>query len=145
MNEQPKKVPMNPVYKQVWNCPSRYLLLYGSRSSGKSDFVALQIINNLMTWDYYSLISVRKTYESIMESSFRTLVDKIEALDLEQEFVITKSPLKIVCKRNNNQVIFRGLDKLYSVGSMTQANYVQLRIQVLFTTRKMYLIPMRSI
>lgn len=126
MNEQPKKVPMNPVYKQVWNCPSRYLLLYGSRSSGKSDFVALQIINNLMTWDYYSLISVRKTYESIMESSFRTLVDKIEALDLEQEFVITKSPLKIVCKRNNNQVIFRGLDdtsKLRSIKDPSAIHY----------------------
>ena len=105
-----KELSMNECFKELWNCEDRYMLLYGSRSSGKSQFIATKIIVNMMTHSYYSLIAVRLTYESIQESSYKTLCETIKDMGLETEFTITKSPMKIVYKQNGNQVIFRGLD-----------------------------------
>lgn len=128
--EQQKVVKLNPHFQSLWNNSDRFLILYGSRSSSKSDFIATQIVSNLMTHEYYSLISVRKTYESIMESSFKTLVEKIESLGLSSEFTITKSPMKIVCKKNNNQVIFRGMDDMAKLKSIKDPSAIHFEEDV---------------
>ena len=128
--EQSRKITLNPHFKSLWNDNSRVLILYGSRSSSKSDFIATQIVSNLMTHEYYSLISVRKTYESIYESSFRTLVEKIESLGLANEFTITKSPMKVLCKRNGNQVIFRGMDDMGKLKSIKDPSAIHFEEDV---------------
>ena len=112
------EIDLNPRFESLWECKDYYMILYGSRSSSKSDFVATKLIANMMLLPYCFIVSIRNKYVDIAETSFKTMKEKIEALGVEKDFTITVSPFKIVYKPNGNSVIFRGLDRPESLKSL---------------------------
>jgi phage terminase large subunit len=103
----------------------RYLVLWGSRGSSKSDFTAKKLIYRCLTEDYFRYILIRKDYNSIKDSSYQTIKDIIYELELHELFEFKVQPLEIVCK-NGNKFIARGCDdtnKLKSVKDPTGAWY----------------------
>lgn len=88
----------------------RYLILYGSRGSSKSDFVAKKLVFMCLTEPYFKFILYRKQYNVIQESSYANIKATIEDLGLQSLFAFRTSPLSITCI-NGNKFIARGGDK----------------------------------
>jgi PBSX family phage terminase large subunit len=103
----------------------RYLILWGSRGSSKSDFTAKKLIWRCITEKYFRYILIRNNYNSIKDSSYQTIKDLIIDLGLESLFEFKLQPLEIVCV-NGNKFIARGCDdtnKLKSIKDPTGAWY----------------------
>lgn len=87
----------------------RYVILYGGRGSGKSDFTAKYLIYRCLTDKYFRFILVRNTYSTIKDSQYQTIKDLIVDLGLAELFDFKLQPLEIECK-NGNKFIARGCD-----------------------------------
>lgn len=95
----------------------RYTILYGSRGSGKSDYLAKQLVFNCLNDTYFKCILYRKNYNTIEESSYENIKQTIISLGLTQLFTFRKSPLGIIC-HNGNRFIARGGDDPNSLKSI---------------------------
>lgn len=112
-----------PCYRHLHQSKSAVNLLYGGRDSGKSHFIAQELIIKCLTQDYFRCLIVKKTYPSIKDSQFQTLKDIVTEWGLEPLFKFYTSPYEIVCK-NGNKFIARGCDapeKLKSIKDPTDA------------------------
>jgi len=115
----------NHIYIPLLRDNNRVKILYGGRNSGKSDFIAQQIIINLLGEKFYRIVLVRKFYNSIETSQFQTIKDYIKLWKLEDCFHISTRPLKIVSKINPNNIVYaKGLDKEDNTKSMKDVNAV---------------------
>lgn len=108
---------INEHFVPLTQCFDRYVILYGSRGSSKSDYVSKQLIFNCLSHSYFKCILYRKTYNTIQESSYETIKQNIIALGLESLFVFRKQPLAIDCI-NGNRFIARGGDNALSLKSI---------------------------
>ena len=108
---------VNTAFIPLLECKDRYVILYGSRGSSKSDFVSKQLIFNCLTHSYFKCILYRKTYNTIQESSYETIKQNILAMGLESLFTFRKQPLSIDCI-NGNRFIARGGDNALSLKSI---------------------------
>ena len=108
---------VNTAFVPLLECKDRYLILYGSRGSSKSDFVSKQLIFNCLTHSYFKCILYRNTYNTIQESSYETIKQNIIAMGLESLFTFRKQPLSIDCI-NGNRFIARGGDNALSLKSI---------------------------
>jgi PBSX family phage terminase large subunit len=95
----------------------RFLILYGSRGSSKTDYASKQLIFNCLTHSYFKCILYRKNYNTIHESSYETVKQNILSLGLESLFEFRTSPLQIICK-NGNRFIARGGDDSQALKSI---------------------------
>lgn len=100
---------INEKFIPLTKCNDRYLILYGSRGSSKSDFATKLLIYRCLSHKYFKCILYRKNYNSIKDSSFETLKQAIFDLGLESLFVFKQNPLEIICL-NGNKFIARGGD-----------------------------------
>lgn len=99
--------------------------LYGGRDSGKSHFIAQELILKCLGADYFKCILIKKTHESIKDAQWQTIKDIVEDWGLSDQFIFRNSPLEIECK-NGNRFIARGCDKpekLKSIKDPTDAWY----------------------
>jgi phage terminase large subunit len=97
---------LNDKYKPLFENKTRYNVISGGRGSGKSFSVALYLL--LLTFeDNRTILFARYTMTSIAISIFPEFKDKIEILNLEDIFDITKS--EIINKRTGSKIIFRGI------------------------------------
>ena len=87
---------INKAFVHLTKCTDRYLILYGSRGSGKSDYVSKQLIYNCLTHKYFKCILYRKNFNTISESSFETIKQNIIELGLTSLFDFRVSPLQII-------------------------------------------------
>jgi phage terminase large subunit len=101
----------NDVHLPLLFSDKRRRVIYGSRDSGKSDFVAQAHIIQALQSKFFRGLLVRKYYASIKSSQFQTILDYINYWDLKPYFKITENPLKITCKFNDNSISAVGLDK----------------------------------
>lgn len=112
---------INEHFVPLNECRDRYLILYGSRGSSKSDYTAKRLIFQCLTFGYFKCILYRKNYNSIKDSSYETLKQAIYDMGLESVFVFKQNPLEITCI-NGNKFIARGGDdpnKLKSIKDPT--------------------------
>ena len=109
------------IYIPLLHDKNRYNVIYGGRNSAKSHFIAQDIIMNLLNDEFFRFILLRKYRASIKDSQWQTIVDLIRLYELQEEFHITTSPLEIVCLRNHNKVLSRGLDKDSNTKSIKDA------------------------
>ena len=113
---------VNPIYHHVLNSEARVIISFGGRDSGKSFFTGGQYIPLCMSAEkYFRAVAVRKTYTSSKDSTFTEIRDGIEALGIQEDFSIIKSPLEITHK-NGNKIIFRGMDKPTNLKSLKGIN-----------------------
>ena len=107
------KVQANPCFKEVDQSTKRYIVMKGSAGSGKSVDTAQNYILRLMADKGRNLVCIRKSDITNRDSTFAELTGAIYRMfgdKAEQYWKITQSPLKLTCKANGNQIIFRGMN-----------------------------------
>lgn len=107
------RVQANPAFKEVNRSKKRYIVMKGSAGSGKSVDTAQNYILRLMSDKGRNLVALRKSDITNRDSTFAELTGAIYRMfgdKAEQYWRINLSPLKITCKANGNQIIFRGMN-----------------------------------
>lgn len=107
------KVQANPCFKEVDRSKKRYIVMKGSAGSGKSVDTAQNYILRLMKDKGRNLVCIRKSDITNRDSTFAELTGAIYRMfgdKAERYWQINMSPLKLTCKANGNQIIFRGMN-----------------------------------
>lgn len=107
------KVQANPCFKEVDRSTKRYIVMKGSAGSGKSVDTAQNYILRLMHDKGRNLVCIRKSDITNRDSTFAELTGAIYRMfgdKAERYWQINMSPLKLTCKSNGNQIIFRGMN-----------------------------------
>ena len=97
---------LNKKYRSLFNSPTRYYIITGGRGSSKS-FSVGTFLSLLSFEDDEKILFTRKTMTSAHISVIPEFKDKIERLEKEYCFDITKT--EITNKLSNSQILFRGL------------------------------------
>lgn len=103
----------NPGFKEVNQSKKRYIVMKGSAGSGKSVDTAQNYILRLMQDKGRNLVCIRKSDITNRDSTFAELTGAIYRMfggDAEKYWQVTRSPLKLTCRANGNQIIFRGMN-----------------------------------
>lgn len=106
-------VQANPCFKEVDRSTKRYIVMKGSAGSGKSVDTAQNYILRLMQDKGRNLVCIRKSDITNRDSTFAELTGAIYRMfgdHAERYWQINMSPLKLTCKANGNQIIFRGMN-----------------------------------
>lgn len=106
-------VQANPCFKEVDRSNKRYIVMCGSAGSGKSVDTAQNYILRLMHDKGRNLVCIRKSDITNRDSTFAELTGAIYRMfgdKAERYWQINMSPLKLTCKANGNQIIFRGMN-----------------------------------
>jgi phage terminase large subunit len=106
-------VKANPGFREVNQSQKRYIVMKGSAGSGKSVDTAQHYILRLMKDKGRNLVAMRKSDITNRDSTFAELTGAIYRMfgdKAEQYWQINKSPLKLTCRHNGNQIIFRGMN-----------------------------------
>lgn len=107
------KVQANPCFREVDRSTKRYIVMKGSAGSGKSVDTAQNYILRLMRDKGRNLVCIRKSDITNRDSTFAELTGAIYRMfgdQAERYWQINMSPLKLTCKANGNQIIFRGMN-----------------------------------
>lgn len=105
-------------YKPIIFSRHRYCILYGGRSSAKSDTAAQKMIKLCREEDGFKGVAVRKVYATLKDSCYSKLLSIIDRNNWDDEFHCTTSPLEISHKPSGRKILFRGLDKAEKVKSL---------------------------
>lgn len=106
-------VQANPCFREVDSSTKRYIVMKGSAGSGKSVDTAQNYILRLMKDKGRNLVCIRKSDITNRDSTFAELTGAIYRMfgdKAERYWQINMSPLKLTCKANGNQIIFRGMN-----------------------------------
>lgn len=106
-------VQANPCFREVDRSDKRYIVMKGSAGSGKSVDTAQNYILRLMQDKGRNLVCIRKSDITNRDSTFAELTGAIYRMfgdQAERYWQINMSPLKLTCKANGNQIIFRGMN-----------------------------------
>ena len=106
-------VKANPCFKEVDRSKKRYIVMKGSAGSGKSVDTAQNYILRLMKDKGRNLVCIRKSDITNRDSTFAELTGAVYRMfgdKADQYWQINMSPLKLTCKANGNQIIFRGMN-----------------------------------
>lgn len=99
-------IKINEKYKPLFAKNTRYYCISGGRGSGKSYSVALYLL--LLTFENSrTILFARYTMTSVAISIFPEFIDKIQTLELDDLFEITKS--EIINKLTGSKIIFKGI------------------------------------
>ena len=109
----------NPVYVPYLEATERKQLFFGGSSSGKSRFLAMRTVYDLLKGGRNYLIA-RQVGRTLRGSVFTELLKVINDWGVEQLFTINKSDMLITCI-NGYQAIFAGLDDVAKLKSLTPA------------------------
>ena len=103
----------NPSFKQVDRSRKRYIVMKGSAGSGKSVDTAQNYILRLMQDKGRNLLCIRKADVTNRDSTFAELQGAIFRMfgdQYKKYWYINESAMKIRCKLNRNEIIFRGVN-----------------------------------
>lgn len=120
-------VPVNDIFMPIWMRTSDIHLLFGGRGGGKSEAVFDRLLNNCLTDKYFRCYYGRKVFDTVRGSCFKTLVESIKKLGLEDQFLYSEadnSSMVITCKRNRNQFIPFGADKSDKLKSIKDPTHI---------------------
>ena len=117
------EININAAYKPATKTKARYRVLYGGAGSGKSHFVAQEVLLNMMSDKEYSYLVVRKTGKSIRNSVFRLLTEMINDNNLSGYFKINKTEMTIMCVTGAS-LITSGLDDVEKLKSVANINRI---------------------
>lgn len=109
-------------YELIW-CTTRYLVLYGGASSGKSYFITQRYITKIIKpTAKMNLLVIRKTKVSTRQSTFALFKQVLNDWDMIDDFKIRESDMTMVCKDNGNIILFSGCDDTERLKSSTTEN-----------------------
>ena len=105
-------------YKPILISRHRYNVLFGGRSSAKSDTACQKMINLCREEVGFKGVAIRKVYNTLKDSCYSKLVSIINRNGWENEFYCIKSPLEITHISSGRKIIFRGLDEAEKIKSL---------------------------
>lgn len=108
-------------YNDFWKFKGRYRVVKGSRASKKSKTTALWYATflNKKGFEKANLIVFRKTYRTLKDSCFTDLKWAFTRLGVINDWVFTLSPLEATRKSTGQKILFRGLDDVLKITSVT--------------------------
>lgn len=111
-------------YNEFWKFKGRYRVVKGSRASKKSKTTALWYATflNKKGFEKANLIVFRKTYRTLKDSCFTDLKWAFTRLGVINDWVFTLSPLEATRKSTGQKILFRGLDDVLKITSVTVEN-----------------------
>ena len=99
-------IDINKKYAPISQADSRYFIITGGRGSGKSFSINLLLV--LLTYEKgHTILFTRYTLASAYISIIPEFIDKLEQLDIFDDFYITKDEIKN--KRSGSKIIFKGI------------------------------------
>ena len=108
-------------YIADWN---HYIyMLMGGYGSSKSFNTAIKLIIKAYQEERKILV-IRQTFATHRDSTFEDLKFAIDYLGLTDYFDVRLSPLKIKCKHNGSEILFRGLDDVNKIKSIKDISIV---------------------
>lgn len=117
------KKDINPIFYHILKSDARVIINYGGRDSGKSFFTGGQYIPlALETEDYFRGVAIRKTNTSNKDSTYQEILDGVNLYKMNHNIRDLKAPLEFRHK-NNNKIIFRGMDDLVNLKSLKGINF----------------------
>lgn len=123
-------LPINDVYLPYLQTAFRREIYYGGAGSGKSVFVAQKILLGVISEKGWNVLVVRKTGDTNRHSTFVLFRQWIAMLDLESSFLVRESDMTITYLPNKNTIIFKGLDNVEKLKSITFMNGVLTKIWI---------------
>jgi phage terminase large subunit len=117
-----KQSNFNPVYLPLLKNKSRYLVLYGGSSSGKSHFAAQRYVARILNEKPMNLMVVRQVSKDHRDSTFALFKQVINAWQAGAYFKINEGDMRIKCLKNGNMIVFKGLDDVENLKSTTFEN-----------------------
>jgi phage terminase large subunit len=108
------------VYDAAWNSTKRFVVLRGSRASGKSWFMGYKLIFKLVMFPLSNVIVLRDIYESNRNSTHKLLISTIKRLGFDSLFTWSESEtgtLTIVRKKTRQKIFFCGMNNPESLTS----------------------------
>ena len=106
-------------YGPLWKSTKRYVVVKGSRASKKSTTAALKIIVRMMQMPLANTLVVRQTAASLKDSCFTQLRWAIDRLGVSHLWKARVSPLELEYIPTGQKILFRGLDDVLKVTSIT--------------------------
>jgi phage terminase large subunit len=112
---------INPAYHDYLEDYRRVQIFKGGASAGKSVFISQRTIYNFLMYPGYNVIVIRKINADNHDSTFSELSKVINDWSLESAVHINKAKgqEEFYCKHNKNKIIFRGLDDVEKIKSVT--------------------------
>lgn len=111
-----------PCYLHLLQSQADIDFLWGGRDSGKSYFIACILIILCLKLPYFRCFLIKKSFNTIQESQWRTIKDICEAWGVDHLFVFKIAPLSIECI-NGNKFLARGCDDHQSIKSTKDPNF----------------------
>lgn len=102
-------VPINDIYFPYFGQYHRHKIFYGGRGSGKSKFIAQDLIYKCANSPYFKYQYSRKHQVDIKESQYELLKQTISEFKMWRDFAFNASTLRIT-HRTGNCFIAKGLD-----------------------------------
>jgi len=100
------EVNLHKEYQRLWQSSKRYILVTGGRGSGKSFGVAVYVATKSYE-DYFKALFTRFVMKTAHDSVIPELTSKIEVLNLQEDFHVTKTD--VINKVTGNEILFRGI------------------------------------
>lgn len=111
-------------YEHLHNSTADIDFVWGGRDSGKSYELSKRCALKMLEPDYFRMILVKKTYESIKDAQWQGIKDFVYDNGIGHLFRFSKSPLEITTTINNNKCIARGCDRPEKLKSISNPSHV---------------------
>lgn len=109
---------ISQAYWPAWRSDKQNIVAGGSKGSGKSFFMALYIIWNMMKNPNLNVLVVRRVFGTMRDSCYTDLLKATRLLKSGDDWSHTMNPLEIRYK-TGQKILFRGLDDPYKMASIT--------------------------
>lgn len=98
------------VYKAILESKKNQCLLYGGRLGGKTNGTAIVSVLAMLENPYTDVVVARVSYGSMKDSSYAEIEHAIDGMgeEIQDEFILKKSPLRIVRKGDAGTIYFIG-------------------------------------
>ena len=106
-------------YREFWFSKHRYLVCKGGRGSKKSTTAAMKVLWLIMKQPLTNALVIRRVFNSHKDSTFAQLKWAAENLGVRHLFKFSLSPLEITYLPTGQKILFRGMDNVMSITSIT--------------------------
>ena len=105
-------------YLLPWFTNRPNVFIKGAKGSGKSFFVSLWLVFNIMQQKCSSALVIRKVYDTILGSCYLDIKNAIYFLGVQDLWKCTTQPMQFIYEPTGQSIIFRGLDDAYKLASI---------------------------
>ena len=106
-------------YREFWFSKHRYLVCKGGRGSKKSTTAAMKLLWLIMKQPLTNVLVIRRVFNSHKDSTFAQLKWAAENLGVRHLFKFSLSPLEVTYLPTGQKILFRGMDNVMSITSIT--------------------------